>query len=161
VTREIAILAPPAAYALAEALALLHSTCFAADPWDAKAIREIAGLAGFFAVIVRESAEPVAFAFAFGFGDEYEIASVGVVPQRRRSGIGTVVIDALCAEVRRRGRRSIVLEVAADNAAAQSLYRACGFVRAGWRPQYYLRRGQPAVDALVLRLALAPAPLSI
>ncbi len=160
-TRHIDILAPATARVLASPLSLLHRACFVDDPWDAKAIGEIAGLAGFFALIARENADPVGFAFAFGLGREYEIAALGVVPKRRRTGIGTALLDALCAEARHRGGRSIVLEVAADNAAARSLYAARGFARAGWRREYYRRAGQQTVDAQVLRLTLAPAPPSI
>jgi ribosomal-protein-alanine N-acetyltransferase len=43
--------------------------------------------------------------------------------------------------------------VAADNIAAQQLYRGCGFVENGRRRGYYRRRGI-AVDALILRRTL-------
>jgi [ribosomal protein S18]-alanine N-acetyltransferase len=159
-TSRIDILTPQAARALAIPLSVLHRTCFAEDPWDAKAISEVAGLVGFFGLIAREDDDPVGFAFAFGPGDECEIASLGVVPERRRAGIGTALLDAVCDEVRRRGGGSMVLEVAADNAAARSLYAARGFVRAGSRQGYYCRAGR-RVDAQVLRLTLAPSPASI
>jgi [ribosomal protein S18]-alanine N-acetyltransferase len=160
VTRRIELLTPPMVRALADPLSLLHRASFADDPWSPQAICEIAGLSGFFGLIARENAAPVGFAFAFGVGEECEIAALGVVPERRRTGIGAALLDALCREVRRRGARGIILEVAADNAAAGSLYASRGFLRAGWRRDYY-RRGQRPFDAQVLRLTFAVPPPSI
>jgi [ribosomal protein S18]-alanine N-acetyltransferase len=158
VTRRIELLTPTAARALAAPLSRLHRAAFAADPWGPKAISELTVLAGFFGLIAWEDALPVGFALAFGLGEECEIIALGVVPKRRRAGIGAALLDALCSEVRRRGARGIVLEVAADNAAARSLYAAHGFVRAGSRRDYYRLAGR-AVDAEVLRLTLAaPSP---
>ena len=159
-TRRIELLTPTAASTLAAPLARLHRAAFAADPWGPQAIREIAVLAGFFGLIAWEGATPVGFALAFDAGDECEIIALGVVPERRRTGIGAALLGALCGEVLRRGGRGIVLEVAADNAAARSLYAAHGFVRAGSRRDYYRRRGH-SVDADVLRLTLAAPPPSI
>jgi [ribosomal protein S18]-alanine N-acetyltransferase len=158
--RHIDILTPQAARVLALPLSLLYRACLDDDPWDAKAISEIAGLVGFFGLIAREDSDPVGFAFAFGPGDESEIAALGVVPERRRAGIGAALLDAVCDETRRRGGRSILLEVAADNGAARSLYAARGFLRVGWRRGYYCRAGR-LVDAQVLRLTLASSLPSI
>jgi ribosomal-protein-alanine N-acetyltransferase len=153
VTRQIELLTPAAVRSLAAPLALMHRSCFPGDPWDAEAITGIAGLAGFFGLLASEGGEPAGFAFAFGYGDEHEIAALGVLPGRLRTGIGSALLATVCAEVRRRGGRHVVLEVAADNTAARSLYAASGFVRAGWRRDYYRRAGS-MVDAQVLRLAL-------
>jgi [ribosomal protein S18]-alanine N-acetyltransferase len=158
--RRLELLAPPAVRSLARPLSRLHRAAFADDPWDPRAILEIAGLAGFFGYVAWEDAEPVGLAFAFGVHGEYEIATLGVVPAWRRAGIGTALLDALCGEIRRRGGRSIVLEVAADNSAAQALYAAGGFVRAGRRRDYYRRTGR-TVDAEVLRFTLVAPSSSI
>jgi ribosomal-protein-alanine N-acetyltransferase len=157
-TRRIELLRPPAARALAAPLSQLQHAAFAANPWSPEAIREIAGLAGFFGLIAWEDALPVGFAFAFGVGEEFEIIALGVAPERRQTGIGAALLEALCDEVCHRRGRSVVLEVAADNAAARSLYAAHGFVRVGSRRDYY-RRARGRVDAQVLRLTLAaPRP---
>ncbi len=159
-TRRIELLTSPVACALAVPLSRLQRAAFATDPWGAEAISEIAVLAGFLGLIACEDALPVGFALAFGHGEEFEIIALGVVPERRRAGIGAALLDALCSEARRRGVRSMVLEVAVDNAAARSLYAAHGFVRAGFRRNYY-RRAERSVDAEVLRLTLAGSPTSI
>jgi ribosomal-protein-alanine N-acetyltransferase len=160
VTRGIALLTPPAARAVAAVLSRLQCAAFALDPWGPEAISEIAALTGFFGLIASEDGVPVGFAFAFGLGEEFEIIALGVVPERRRAGIGAALLDALCGEVRRRGARGLVLEVAADNTAARSLYAGLGFVRIGVRRNYYRRAGR-SVDAQALRLTIAAPVLSI
>ncbi len=148
------------ACALAVPLSRLQRAAFAADPWGPEAISEIAVLAGFLGLIAVRMRSRSGSALAFGYGEEFEIIALGVVPERRRAGIGAALLDALCSEARRRGVRSMVLEVAVDNAAARSLYAAHGFVRAGFRRNYY-RRAERSVDAEVLRLTLAGSPPSI
>jgi [ribosomal protein S18]-alanine N-acetyltransferase len=50
--------------------------------------------------------------------------------------------------------RSLFIEVAARNDAAQALYRALGFTAAGVRRGYYAQGQDGAEDAIVMRLAL-------
>ena len=97
---------------------------------------------------------PAGFAFALDLRGECEILSLGVLPERRREGLGMALLDSVCVEARRRSAECVVLEVAVDNIAALALYAARGFIPAGRRGNYYRRVGHSA-DALVLRLALA------
>jgi ribosomal-protein-alanine N-acetyltransferase len=136
-------------------LAALHRQCFPEDPWDAAALTQIFGMPGFFGWIARVDEDPVGFALALDLRRECEILSLGVVPDRRRTGAGLGLLKAVCGEARRRRAERVVLEVAEDNAAARALYAAGGFVPMGRRPRYYQRRDR-SVDALVLGLALAP-----
>lgn len=149
----------PVSPAAAGPLSLLHRACFPEDPWDNRAISEIMGMAGFFGRIAWEDEQPGGFALALAVGGECEILSLGVVPERRRAGTGSALLDSICGEARRRGSECVVLEVAADNVAARALYRARGFARAGCRRNYY-RQAERSVDALVLRRTLAALPLS-
>ncbi len=93
---------------------------------------------------------PVGFALARDLGGECEILTLGVLPACRRRGVGRALLRAILNRARRQSIPSIVLEVAADNAAARRLYGAAGFVAVGRRPRYY-RRDDETVDALLLR----------
>ena len=83
--------------------------------------------------------------------DAAEIMTVGVVPSARRAGTGRRLLDALLAEVLRRGVREIFLEVRADNDAARAMYRSAGFDEVGLRRGYY---AAGRVDAVTMRKAL-------
>jgi ribosomal-protein-alanine N-acetyltransferase len=140
-------------YFMAGPVALLHRACFPEDPWDPSAIVEILGTAGFFGRIAWEDETPAGFALARDLRKECEIMSLGVLPERRREGVGTALLNSVCVEARLRSAESIVLEVAVDNIAARALYAVRGFLPVGRRRNYY-RRTRNSADALVLRLAL-------
>jgi tRNA threonylcarbamoyladenosine biosynthesis protein TsaB len=140
-------------------LAMLHRVCFPDDPWDGEAMARILRLSGCFGRLAWEGGEPCGFVLARDLGDECEILSVGVEPTARGRGTGARLIAAAVAEARRREIPSVVLEVAADNVAAQRLYSSLGFTRVGHRPRYY-RRASGMADALIMRLSLGNSSVS-
>ena len=139
---------------LAGPLSMLHCACFPEDPWNSLAIVEIMNITGCFGRIAWADEMPVGFVLALNLRQEYEILSLGVLPERRREGIGSTLLDSVCSEGRVRGAECIVLEVAVDNSAALALYTSRGFRPVGHRRNYY-RQASRRVDALVLQLALA------
>lgn len=143
----------PVSCVMAGPLSMLHRACFPEDPWNRPAITEIMGVAGFFGRIAWEGQMPAGFALALDLRKECEILSLGVLPERRRMGIGSALLDSICFEARRRGAQYIVLEVAVDNSAALALYAERGFIPVGRRRDYYQQAGR-RVDARLLRLAL-------
>jgi len=60
-----------------------------------------------------------------------DISGFVVVEDRRRQGIGTLLMDAAEAQAKRRRCRRLRLTVAKDNAAAIALYAARGYRRVG------------------------------
>ena len=139
---------------MAGPLSMLHCACFPEDPWNSLAIVEIMNITGFFGRIAWANEMPVGFVLALNLGQEYEILSLGVLPERRREGIGSTLLDSVCSEGRVRGAECILLEVAVDNSAALSLYTGRGFIPVGHRRNYY-RQASRRGDALVLQRALA------
>ena len=83
--------------------------------------------------------------------DEAEVLTLAVAPEARRQGVARALLAAAMTAGRERDARTMFLEVAVDNAAAQTLYRQAGFVEAGRRRRYYANGG----DALILRVRLA------
>ncbi|MCW3841700.1 ribosomal protein S18-alanine N-acetyltransferase [Micromonospora yasonensis] len=80
--------------------------------------------------------------------DEAWVQNIAVRRDAQRRGVGRLLLAALLAEAARRGIRSTLLEVAADNAPAQRLYAMYGFEPIGVRRGYY----QPSnTDALVMQ----------
>jgi ribosomal-protein-alanine N-acetyltransferase len=144
----------PLSKVLAGPLSMLHCACFPEDPWNSSAIAEIMNLTGFFGRIARLDDILTGFILALDLRKECEILSLGVLPERRREGIGSTLLDSVCSEGRVRGAECIVLEVAVDNSAALALYTGRGFIPVGHRRNYY-QQASRRVDALILQLALA------
>jgi len=59
--------------------------------------------------------------------DEVELARIVVDPQRRRSGVGRLLVMELVGVARATGLADCFLRVAPDNVAALQLYRSAGF----------------------------------
>ena len=144
----------PLSKVLADPLSMLHCACFPEDPWNSSAIAEIMNLTGFFGRIAWLDDMLAGFILALDLRKECEILSLGVLPERRREGIGSTLLDSVCSEGRVRGAECIVLEVAVDNSAALALYTGRGFMPVGHRRNYY-QQASRRVDALILQLALA------
>lgn len=147
---------------------------FAGTPWSARSLAEVMALPGVFGLLAlaqgprvgqgegRGEEEPAGFLLAQVLFEEAELLTLGVLPGRRRAGLGGLLLRAALAEAGRRGARRMTLEVAADNAGAQALYRAAGFAAAGRRRNYYRLPGGEGLDAVIFALALedpeSPSP---
>jgi ribosomal-protein-alanine N-acetyltransferase len=130
------------------ALASLHATSFP-YPWSANAIRELFAGPGVFAFYL-----PDGFILARAVGGEAEILTLAVTPIARRQGHARQLIRDAAHHAQELGALALFLEVAADNVAAQALYRGAGFASVGRRKAYY-----GAQDADVLKIIL-PLPNS-
>ena len=75
---------------------------------------------------------------------EGEIANVAVHPDFWRQGIGGALVQTALEKAAELGFERIMLEARESNTAAQSLYRAFGFVEDGRRRAYYVN-GEDAV----------------
>ena len=85
--------------------------------------------------------------------DELHITAVAVDPDRRRQGLGSLLLQGLLQMAMEAGALHATLEVAACNHGAMALYGRCGFRTAGVRRGYY-RNGD---DALIQWLRLQQA----
>jgi len=81
--------------------------------------------------------------------DEAHVTTMTVAPAYRGRGIGKHLFLALAVAARRRNS-SLALEVAADNPAAQALYRRFGLAPVGIHRGYYADMGL-SPDAVVMR----------
>ena len=89
----------------------------------------------------------VGYGGLIAYDDEAHVATLGVTEALQGEGIGSLLLDALLAEADKRSP-VVLLEVRADNATAQHLYRRRGFVEIGRRRGYYQPSG---ADAVVMR----------
>jgi [ribosomal protein S18]-alanine N-acetyltransferase len=102
-------------------------------------------------LVAQQAGEIVAYAGLLAAGNQGDVLTIAVATARWGQGIGSALLDRLLAEARRRGCTEVFLEVRADNARAQRLYRWRGFSEIGIRRAYYQPSG---TDAIVMRLEL-------
>ncbi|SEN05331.1 ribosomal-protein-alanine N-acetyltransferase [Loktanella fryxellensis] len=135
------------------ALAQTHRRAFDHDrPWSALEFADLLAQRG---VILCGSAD--SFVLGRVTFDEAEVMTLATLPEQRRMGLARAALTDFLGRAARAGAASVFLEVAADNAAAIALYAAQDFASVGRRRAYYARTCGAAVDALVLRRAVADA----
>jgi ribosomal-protein-alanine N-acetyltransferase len=137
--------------------ALAIETALFPDPWAESTFwAELAGVPETRWYVVAERAgQLVGYAGLFATRHTADVQTLAVAASEQGQGLGSRLLRALLDEAERRDVGEVLLEVRADNEAAQRLYAAHGFDRIGVRRGYY----QPdRVDALVLRRR-RPAPL--
>ena len=133
--------------------AALHAACFEA-PWsevEFARLLEQPGVAG----LIWHADTPDGFILVRAAADEAEILTLAVAANRRRRGIAARLLNEACRMLRAGGTRRLLLEVAADNAAARALYEGCGFAVTGRRAGYYDRGAARRVDAIIMELDFA------
>lgn len=124
-------------------LAELDRLCFRV-PWSEKSFYDEAEnrLAKYF--VAKEDGRIVGYGGIWLVADEGQITNIAVLPEYRRMGVASVLLEGLieCA-----GGKSIVLEVRESNAAAISLYEKHGFKNAGMRKNFY---HSPTENAIIM-----------
>ncbi len=94
--------------------------------------------------------QPHAFALGRAIAGEAELLTLATDPDHRRHGLGRQALQSYELAAEKRGAHRSFLEVAADNAAAISLYQSAGYTVDGRRPDYYLTPGGAKVDAVLM-----------
>ncbi len=84
--------------------------------------------------------------------DEGYVGDLAVRAGARRAGVGTALVEAMCAEARRRDLSFLTLEVRGSNLSARRLYERCGFEVVGLRKNYYEK---PTEDAVLMTRTFA------
>jgi len=134
----------------------IETSVFATDAWSEAAMRdELQSQNTHYVVATALGAPDVVQGYAGLMAPpgatEADVQTLAVSPDIRRMGLGRALMHALIRAAREHGVRDVFLEVRADNAGAQALYRSLGFAGIGVRPGYY----QPDdVDAIVMKLEL-------
>ncbi|WP_431931857.1 ribosomal protein S18-alanine N-acetyltransferase [Micromonospora sp. RP3T] len=127
----------------------IEADLFGAEQWSPGMFWNELANGHFYLVAVDDDGTVAGYAgLAAAPPDEAWVQNIAVRRDAQRRGVGRLLLEALLAEAARRGVRSTLLEVAADNAPAQRLYATYGFEPIGVRRGYY----QPSnTDALVMQ----------
>ena len=109
----------------------LWEACSLTRPWNDPAAdfaRAVAGPAS--AVLLLHERDTLAASVMLGFdGHRGWVYYLAVAPERRRAGLGRVMMDAAEVWLRARGAPKIQLMVREDNEAALGFYEALGLER--------------------------------
>ena len=125
----------------------IEQELFAPEPWSERLFwSELGQLDTRHYLVALSDGAVAGYGGLCDYPDEAFIQTLAVAPAAQRKGVATQLLLALLAEADRRGQRTVSLEVRADNAGAQQLYRRHGFTRTGLRRGYYPGN----VDAWVL-----------
>ena len=81
--------------------------------------------------------------------DEYEVLSLATDINKRRRGIGTVLLEKLIKMAKQEKIQRILLEVSENNSAAICMYEKVGFKTISKRRNYY-NEGERFKDAYVM-----------
>jgi [ribosomal protein S18]-alanine N-acetyltransferase len=94
-----------------------------------------------------ESGALTGYAIISRYVDAWHVMNIAVVPQQRRRGVASALLDQLFELTAGEGRRGYTLEVRVSNAAAIKLYERAGFKPRGIRRGYYTDNRE---DALIM-----------
>lgn len=120
------------------------------EPWSENAL-ELLTAGGGVGFVAMYDGRAVAYGGMLCVLDEGQITNVAVDEAHRRHGLARRIVYALSDYGKERGIKEIFLEVRHSNAAAQALYRSCGFENVGERRHFYKN---PPEDALLMRKIL-------
>lgn len=129
----------------------IERACFPEDPYTRALFRSLYRHAGPLFLVAKVRRRIVAYMITCMEDDWAELVSIAVMPEARRQGVASALLEFTCATLRRAGAAAFELMVREDNAPAIRFYRRHGFRRLGLAPRYY-SDGAPGVR---MRLSLA------
>ena len=136
-----------------DTVVVLELEVFASRAWSPRSVEEEFTALGetrqMWLAEVTDEGRTKAVGYAVGryVDDVADLQRVAVLPSRRRLGIGRDLVQRVVVEAAARSCARVLLEVAADNAAAIGLYEADGFREIDRRPRYYTGD----VDAVIMQ----------
>lgn len=135
-------------------LADIEQACFAKDAWTVNNLRgeflnEFSYLIGYY-----EDDKLVGYTCVRAMYEEAQVCNVAVLPEYRRKGIATQLIEEMLRLSAEKGCKICELEVNTENAPAVDLYKKCGFEVAGVRKNFYRRSRYNSRDAYTMTKSL-------
>ncbi len=130
------------------AMAEIERRCFH-TPWSEESLREdlMGNPLSVYLVLEAESGDVAGYMSLWRILDEGHINNVAVLPEYRRHGGASDMLEFMLKYSERNGISSHTLEVRVSNEGAIGLYRKFGFREAGVRKGYYEDNGE---DALIM-----------
>lgn len=128
----------------AKEIASIEKHCFS-TPWSENQIKSSDNSTVFF--LAKAEDKTVGYGGMYTVLDEGYVTNIGVLPEFRRKGIATKIVNKLIDYSIEKALSFLSLEVRVSNIAAISLYKSLGFQEVGRRKDYYC---EPKEDALIM-----------
>lgn len=93
---------------------------------------------------IKEDHKIIAYLGSWLRDDSVEITNVGVIPEKRRNGLGKKLMDECICLMKQNGAKVFTLEVRENNIPAINLYEQFGFKKVAVRKNYYQDTGENA-----------------
>jgi [ribosomal protein S18]-alanine N-acetyltransferase len=123
-----------------------------ATPWTRQSFENELNMNQFAVYLVLEKeGQIVGYCGMWLIVDEAHITNIAVLPEFRGQKLGEAILRMIMEMAKKRGAKTMTLEVRVSNVVAQSLYRKLGFMNGGIRKNYYTDNYE---DALVMWVTL-------
>lgn len=124
-------------------VAQLEKRCFTI-PWSEKSFTDEMNNKLAVYLVAKDVGRCIGYAGFWNVSGEGGITNVAVLPEYRRSGVGSMLIKAMIKTAETLDIELLTLEVRKSNLAAQGLYNKFGFDIIGERKRYYSDNGEDA-----------------
>ena len=142
------------AQVIIQAVADIEAIIQPQDAWSYKTLSELLEQDSIDLLTVYQGDNIIGYCLYQTVFEQAEILRIGTHLDYQRQGIASQLFIELNNELRDNKVESLLLEVRADNAPAIALYERQGFNIIHRRSGYYQQPHQPAVDALIMQLAI-------
>lgn len=135
-------------------LADIEKKCFGRDAWSISNLR--GEFETGFSHFIGEQIDGVTVGYVCVriMYEEAQICNIAVLPDYRRQGIATRLLQAVAQFAKNQGCERCELEVNTANTPAVELYKKCGYNVAGTRVNFYRKSRYPTRDAYTMVLEL-------
>ncbi|MBQ3791400.1 MAG: tRNA (adenosine(37)-N6)-threonylcarbamoyltransferase complex dimerization subunit type 1 TsaB [Lachnospiraceae bacterium] len=124
-----------------------EAACLGHEAWNERQLMDVVARRDCVYLVAEATGQVIGHAGVRCVCGTGEVTNVCVDENRRRQGVGGMLLRELIRKGADIGIDAYTLEVRASNAAALKLYEKSGFVREGVRPGFY---EDPADDAVIL-----------
>lgn len=127
-------------------VAMLEKEAFS-EPWSEKSFEDSLKLDYSLFLVAEEEGEIAGYAGMYLIQHEGNVTNIAVFQKWKRRGIGTMLVQEMLSEIKKRGVTAATLEVRESNIGAIALYEKAGFQSVGIRKNFY---DNPKEDAVIM-----------
>ena len=127
-----------------DSLVELENVCFSI-PWSKNLFKNDITNPNAFYILAINNGKVIAYCGLYNVLDEADITNIAVIPEYRKKGLASKILDMIFEYCQNRKIAKITLEVRKSNESALNLYKNKGFTIVGERKKYYSDNGETAI----------------